>query len=97
MSVKFIKGAALALFGALTVSAGPALAQEAKSLDELLKFVKQGQAQEAKENRQREQRFSNDKANQAASLKRAEDERARQEALSTELENAFEANELEIA
>ncbi len=39
----------------------------------------------------------NDKANQAASLKRAEDERARQEALSTELENAFEANELEIA
>ncbi|MCP4840252.1 MAG: MotA/TolQ/ExbB proton channel family protein, partial [Halieaceae bacterium] len=46
---------------------------------------------------QREQRFSNDKANQAASLKRAEDERARQEALSTELENAFEANELEIA
>ncbi len=97
MSVKFIKGAALALCGALTVSAGPALAQEAKSLDELLKFVKQGQAQEAKENRQREQRFSNDKANQAASLKRAEDERARQEALSTELENAFEANELEIA
>jgi len=97
MSVKFIKGAALALCGALTVSAGPALAQEAKSLDELLKFVKQGQAQEAKENRQREQRFANDKANQAASLKRAEDERARQEALSTELENAFEANELEIA
>lgn len=97
MSVNFIKGAALALCGALTLSAGPALAQEAKSLDELLKFVKQGQAQEAKENRQREQRFSNDKANQAASLKRAEDERARQEALSTELENAFEANELEIA
>lgn len=97
MSVNFIKGAALALCGALTLSAGPALAQEAKSLDELLKFVKQGQAQEAKENRQREQRFSSDKANQAASLKRAEDERARQEALSTELENAFEANELEIA
>ena len=97
MSVNFIKGAALALCGALTLSAGPALAQEAKSLDELLKFVKQGQAQEAKENRQREQRFSNDKANQAASLTRAENERARQEALSTELENAFEANELEIA
>lgn len=97
MSVNFIKGAALALCGALTLSAGPALAQEAKSLDELLKFVKQGQAQETKENRQREQRFSNDKANQAASLTRAENERARQEALSTELENAFEANELEIA
>ena len=97
MSVKYIKGFALALCGALILSSGPALAQEAKSLDELLQFVKRGQAQEAKENRQREQRFANDKANQAASLKQAEDERTRQEALSTELENAFEANELEIA
>ena len=43
MSVKFVKGAALALCGALSLSAGSALAQEAKSLDELLKFVKQGQ------------------------------------------------------
>ena len=76
MSVNFIKGAALALCGALVLSGGPALAQEAKSLDELLQFVKRGQAQEATENRQREQRFANDKANQAASLKSAEDERA---------------------
>ena len=60
-------------------------------------FVKQGQTTEARENRQREQRFANDKAGQAAELKRAQDERARQEALSTELENAFEENELLIA
>ena len=60
-------------------------------------FVKQGQTTEARENRQREQRFANDKAGQAAELKRAQDERARQEALSTELENAFEENELMIA
>lgn len=97
MSVKFVKGVALALCGALSLSGGSALAQEAKSLDELLGFVKQGQAAEAKENRQREQRFANDKANQAAELKRAQEERARQEALSTELENTFEENELLIA
>jgi biopolymer transport protein ExbB len=97
MSFKFVKGAALALCGALLLSGGSVTAQEAKSLDELLRYVKQGQAAAARENREREQRFANDKANQAAALKRAEEERARQEALSTELENTFEANELEIA
>ena len=97
MSIKWVKGAALALCGALAVSGGSALAQQAKSLDELLGFVKQGQTTESRENRQREQRFANDKAGQAAELKRAQDERARQEALSTELENAFEENELMIA
>ena len=97
MSIKWVKGAALALCGALAVSGGSVLAQQAKSLDELLGFVKQGQTTESRENRQREQRFANDKAGQAAELKRAQDERARQEALSTELENAFEENELMIA
>ncbi|MCB1687952.1 MAG: MotA/TolQ/ExbB proton channel family protein [Halioglobus sp.] len=97
MSVKYVKGVALALCASLSMSAGSALAQQAKSLDELLGFVKQGQATEAAENRQREQRFANDKANQASELKRAEAERARQEALSTELENTFEENERLIA
>tara|TARA_R110002073_G_scaffold550_1_gene4516 strand:- start:1772 stop:3157 length:1386 start_codon:yes stop_codon:yes gene_type:complete len=97
MSFKFVKGVALALCGTLSLSAGSALAQQAKSLDELLGYVKQGQATEAKENREREQRFANDKANQASALKQAEEERARQEALSTELENTFEENERLIA
>jgi biopolymer transport protein ExbB len=96
MSFKFVKGAALVLCGALSVSSGLSLAQEAKSLDELLRFVKQGQTAEARENREREQRFASQKANQATELKRAEEERARQEALSTELENTFEENELLI-
>ena len=39
MSVKIVKAAAFVLCGALTLSTGSALAQEAKSLDELLKFV----------------------------------------------------------
>ncbi|MEM9316783.1 MAG: MotA/TolQ/ExbB proton channel family protein, partial [Pseudomonadota bacterium] len=58
---------------------------------------RQGQVQEAQENRAREQRFARDKANQAAELQRAEEERARQEALSAQLENTFEENELLIA
>jgi biopolymer transport protein ExbB len=43
MSIKCLKAAAIALCGVLTLSAGSALAQEAKSLDELLSFVKKGQ------------------------------------------------------
>ena len=97
MSVKIVKAAAFVLCGALTFSTGSVLAQEAKSLDELLKFVKQGQSSEAKENRAREAKFAKDKANQASALKRSEAERARQEQLSAELEQAFEKNELLIA
>ena len=97
MSIKFVKAAAIAMAGVLTFSAGSVLAQEAKSLDELLQFVKQGQVSEAKENRAREQRFAKDKANQASELKNAEAERARQEALSAQLEGTFEENERMVA
>ncbi len=100
MSIKFVKAAAVtAMAGLLTFTAGAALAQdqEPKSLEQLLQFVKQGQVTEAKENKEREARFARDKANQAAELKKAENERTRQEQLSTELENKFEANELDVA
>ncbi|NCF16730.1 MAG: energy transducer TonB [Haliea sp.] len=96
MSVKIVKAAALALCGTLALSAGSALAQDAQSLDQLLDFVKRGQVAESKENRAREQRFAKDKANQAAALKQAEAERAREEQRSAELEDAFEENELLI-
>mgnify|MGYP003625703151 CR=1 FL=1 len=94
MSIKNVTAAIAVLCGTLALGAGSAMAQEAKSLDELLSFVKKGQVTEAKENRAREQRFATDKANQAAELKRAEAERVRQEQLSTQLENTFEENEL---
>ena len=93
MSIKFVRAAAFAMCGAVALSAGSALAQDAKSLDELLGFVKRGQVTEAKENRAREQRFAKDKANQAAELQKAEAERTRQEELSAQLEDAFEENE----
>jgi biopolymer transport protein ExbB len=99
MSIKFVKAAAFAMAGTLILSAGLAQAQDDKprSLDQLLEYVKQGQVSDAKENRAREQAFARDKANQAAELKRAEDERTRQEQRSAELEDLFEANELLVA
>ncbi|MEM1114107.1 MAG: MotA/TolQ/ExbB proton channel family protein [Pseudomonadota bacterium] len=97
MSVKFVKAAALAMCGTLATSAGSALAQEAQTLDQLLEFVEKGQVTEARENRAREQRFSQDKANQATALRNAEAERAREEQRSAQLEDEFEQNELLIA
>ena len=69
----------------------------AENLDQLLQLVKQGQARASAENQAREDRFSRDKANQAAALKRAEDERTREERRSARLEKQFEDNELLIA
>jgi biopolymer transport protein ExbB len=97
MSINCVKAAAMGLIGALALSAGVATAQEAKTLDQLLGFVKQGQVTESKENAAREQRFAQDKASQAAELQRAQAERTRQEELSVQLEDSFEANELLVA
>lgn len=97
MSINCVKAAAMGLLGSLALSAGIATAQEAKTLDELLGFVKQGQVTESKENAAREQRFAQDKASQAAELQRAQGERTRQEELSVQLEDSFEANELLVA
>ncbi|MAC36918.1 MAG: energy transducer TonB [Halieaceae bacterium] len=69
----------------------------AENLDQLLQLVKQGQARASAESQAREARFSRDKANQAAALKRAEDERTREERRSARLEKQFEDNELLIA
>ena len=97
MSINILKGAVIVMCSAFAFTAGTAVSQEAQTLDQLLGFVKQGQIKEAKENRAREQEFSRAKAKQAQMLKDAKAERARQERLSTKLENTFEENELRIA
>ena len=95
MSIKMIK---VVTIGALMSFAATAtMAQEAKSLDELLEFVKQGQITEARENRSREKQFTNAKADQKRLLEQAKAERARQERISSDLEKTFEANELLVA
>lgn len=97
MLIKRLKVVSIALLGAATLSANLAVAQgdeKAKSLDDLLRFVKKGQVTEARENRNREAQFSKDKANQASAVKRAEAERTRQEQRSEQLEAQFAENEL---
>jgi len=66
-------------------------------MSELLDLVKQGRSRAAGEDRAREQRFAQDKANQQSELRRAERERAAEEARSARLEKKFEDNELLIA
>jgi len=103
MFINRFKVSLLAFVGVAAVSANLAVAQggaadaPAASLDELLQFVKKGQVAESKENRAREASFAKDKANQAAAVKRAEQERTRQEQRSERLEDAFEENELLIS
>ncbi len=103
MKTIMFKAAAIAVGAMITLGA---MAQEpeaapqeeqASSLDQLLEFVKDGQTSEARENRAREQRFVQAKADQQRLLDEAKAERARQERISARLEKTFEDNELLIA
>jgi len=69
-------------------------ADELLSLDELLRQVKQGRAQDAAINKQREQAFIAERALQEERLREATAEIARLEAKSDALEQEFNANEI---
>ncbi len=108
MKQTMLKAAAFTLGTVLSLGVATSYAQEdaaaaapaepqANSLDQLLEFVREGKTSEARENRQREQRFQAAKADQQRLLREAEAERERQEQISTRLENTFEENELRIA
>lgn len=88
----------VSLFVAASLSIAPvAFAQDsAKSLDELLGFVKQGKVNEARENRQREAQFLKEKNQQASLLAKAKQTRTQEEQRSTRLEKQFEANKEKI-
>ena len=92
MTTQMFKAAAVGAI--MSLAASTTVAQEAKSLDELLGFVKQGQISEATENKAREQEFINAKADQNRLLEEAKAERKRQEGISARLEKSFEDNEL---
>ncbi len=96
MNNKFIKSVVFTVGTMLAAGSTSLMAQEAVSLDQLLNFVKQGQTDEAKENRAREARFRSEKNNQAQLLKDAEKARADEEARSARLEANFEQNELKV-
>jgi biopolymer transport protein ExbB len=86
-------GLASGLLLAVTVSAQAATAV---SLDELLEAVKTGRVKDAEENRKRIAEFQQARGQQQQLLRNMEAEQARQEQLSVQLENTFEANDAQI-
>ncbi|NKI18777.1 energy transducer TonB [Spongiibacter sp. KMU-166] len=93
MKRNLFKAAVLVVGGAIAM-ASPVMAEdEAKSLDELLKMVKQGQVSDAREQRAREQRFKNARYDQEKMLKEAKATLDAEEKRSSKLENTFEENE----
>lgn len=96
MNTSFLKSAVFAIGTALILSSGAVFAQEAQSLDQLLKFVKQGQASEVKENRQREAKFKSAKNRQSQLLAEAKVMRQKEEDRSARFEKTFEQNEIKV-
>jgi len=90
---KFIGGMLLA---PLLVIA-PAHAQDAASLDQLLSNVEQGRVRDNQEFQTRLREFQQRQAEQTQLLQDARNEKARQEALSEQLETTFDENDLLIA
>ncbi|WP_269618642.1 MotA/TolQ/ExbB proton channel family protein [Zhongshania sp. BJYM1] len=96
MKRNLLKAAVLAFSGAIAVASMPAMAEDAKSLDELLKMVKQGYATDARENKEREQRFAAARYDQQKTLDEAKRTLAAEEKRSSDLEKTFEENETVI-
>lgn len=95
MKTSFVKALIFVIGGSLLTSV--AVAQDkARSLDQLLQFVKQGQISEAKENKAREAKFKNAKRRQGQLLADAKVLRKKEEARSAKLEGTFEQNELKV-
>lgn len=95
MKMKFVKSC---LFVAVTglLSSGFALAENAKSLDELLGMVKKSQILESQESKQREAQFARDKANQASLLAQAKATRQAEEARSSALEKKYAEQQIMV-
>ena len=68
----------------------------AASMAELLRLIEQGQARDSREARQREAQFAQARNQQQSLLNQARAERTREENLSAQLENQFEANQQRI-
>ncbi len=88
------------IIGLLLLAAVPAAAQDdggAANLDELLRLVEQGRANDQREQRQREADFRKARDQQKQLLRDSGNLRSTLERRSEELETAYDANELKIA
>ncbi len=88
-----IIGAVAVLLLVTGFAAGQVQAQQAVSMDELLRRVQQGRIDDGKENQKREAEFRNARAEQQKLLKQAEARKAAEEARSQRLEQLYEDNE----
>ncbi len=86
----------LAVLGSLPAHSANMKGEQADTLDHLLEQVRNGRTAEKEINAKREAEFLAHKEDQAALLKQAETELAREEKLSEALEGKFEQNELRI-
>jgi biopolymer transport protein ExbB len=96
MKRNLFKAAVFAIGGTIAMASSPLMAQEAKSLDELLQMVKQGHVKDLREAKEREQRFVNARYEQQKMLDGAKRTLAEEEKRSSALENTFEENETVI-
>lgn len=87
----------LVLAATIGLLSSNSFAADAVTLDELLERVKQGTAQDNKEQKEREARFLREKNDQAKLLAEAKKIRAQEEARSAKLEADYAANEIRIA
>lgn len=74
----------------------PVVAQQAMSLDELLRRVEQGRVTDNREQQEREQRFRQNQADQQRLLQEAQARRTAEERRGSQLEADFSANEVEL-
>ncbi|MGB0449047.1 MAG: MotA/TolQ/ExbB proton channel family protein [Porticoccaceae bacterium] len=95
MIMKFVKVCA-AFIAAASISM-PALAQDAKTLDELLLMIQTSKISESAEYRQREADFKRDQRKQAAQLAQAKKTKTAEERRSDRLEQNIRDNDLKLA
>ena len=86
-----------AAFVAAAAMSVPALAQDAKSLDELLQMIESSSISESADSRGREASFKSDQRKQGQLLKDAQNSKAKEERRSDRLEQTIRDNDIEIA
>jgi biopolymer transport protein ExbB len=92
----FNKSLSLAAMLAMTLVAPVAVAQQAMTMDQLLRAVEQGRVQDNKENKEREAKFRSARADQQRLLQEAAAEKKAQENRSKALEKLAEDNKTEL-
>jgi biopolymer transport protein ExbB len=95
MKINFVK--VCATFVAAAVLSMPAMAQDAKTLDELLQMIENSTLSESSDYRKREATFKREQRTQAQQLKKAENTKTAEERRSDRLEQVIRDNDLLLA